>query len=131
MRVSWPQGATKILTKARSRFFLVGLVLPLSAAITEPIHVEQGLLSGMGGTAPGVRIFKGVPFAVRPPAPEGAKSVPAGLSAFANSQWFTPIRGICLRSKSNPGASNKSDSEFWHSEKAGALNSEYGVRSGT
>jgi len=49
-----------------SRFLLCGLVLPLTAAITEPVRVEQGLLSGVAGASPEVRVFKGVPFAAAP-----------------------------------------------------------------
>ena len=41
-------------------------VLPLAAAITDPVRVEQGQLSGVPGTDPGVRVYKGVPFAAPP-----------------------------------------------------------------
>lgn len=40
---------------------------PVAAAqIAEPVHVEGGLLSGVSGTDPSVRVFKGVPFAAPP-----------------------------------------------------------------
>jgi len=54
------------MNKTISRFLLFNLVLPLSAAITEPVRVEQGLLSGVAGASPEVRVFKGVPFAGAP-----------------------------------------------------------------
>ena len=49
-----------------SRLLLFSLVLRLQAAITEPVRVEQGMLSGVAGAAPEVRVFKGVPFAEAP-----------------------------------------------------------------
>ncbi len=40
--------------------------LSASAALPEPVKVEGGLLSGVAGAAPDVRVFKGVPFAAPP-----------------------------------------------------------------
>jgi para-nitrobenzyl esterase len=48
------------------RFLTLGMTLPLAAALTEPVRVEQGLLSGVAGASPEVRIFRGVPFAEAP-----------------------------------------------------------------
>jgi para-nitrobenzyl esterase len=42
------------------------VALPLAAAIENPVRVESGQLSGTPGTNPGVRVFKGVPFATPP-----------------------------------------------------------------
>ncbi len=42
------------------------LVLPLLAAIQEPIKVEGGLVSGTPGWGWGVREFRGIPFAAAP-----------------------------------------------------------------
>jgi para-nitrobenzyl esterase len=41
-------------------------VLPLTAAINDPVRVEQGQLSGVPGTSPDIRVYKGVPFAAPP-----------------------------------------------------------------
>lgn len=54
------------MSKTISRFLLFSLVLPLAASITEPVRVEQGLLSGVAGVAPELRVIKGVPFAGAP-----------------------------------------------------------------
>jgi para-nitrobenzyl esterase len=59
------------MNKTIARFLLCSVLcslnlLPLPAAITEPVRVEQGLLAGIAGTAPEVRVFKGVPFAAAP-----------------------------------------------------------------
>ncbi len=43
--------------------------LPLEAAVTEPVRVENGLVSGVPGELRGVRVFKGIPFAAPPIGP--------------------------------------------------------------
>jgi para-nitrobenzyl esterase len=50
----------------RLPFALVFAVLPLAAAITDPVRVEQGKISGTQGSTPDVRVFKGIPFAAPP-----------------------------------------------------------------
>lgn len=38
----------------------------VAAAATDPIRIEQGLLSGTAGTHPEVRVYRGIPFAAPP-----------------------------------------------------------------
>jgi para-nitrobenzyl esterase len=45
---------------------LLAAILPLAAAINDPVRVEQGQLSGVQGTDPSVRVYKGIPFAAPP-----------------------------------------------------------------
>jgi para-nitrobenzyl esterase len=45
---------------------LFAAVFPLAAAITDPVRVEQGQLSGVPGADPAVRVYKGIPFAAPP-----------------------------------------------------------------
>ncbi|MGA3185770.1 MAG: carboxylesterase family protein [Bryobacteraceae bacterium] len=45
---------------------LVATFLPLTAAINDPVRVEQGQISGVPGSDPDVRVYKGVPFAAPP-----------------------------------------------------------------
>ena len=45
---------------------LLAALLPLSAAISEPVHVSDGLVSGVAGSSSDVRVFKGIPFAAPP-----------------------------------------------------------------
>ena len=48
-------------------FLLVLLVAPAALAeIADPISVEQGKLSGTAGKNPGVRVYRGIPFAAPP-----------------------------------------------------------------
>jgi para-nitrobenzyl esterase len=55
-------------TLTRAAFLLVVLLAAASAvaAIPEPIRTENGLVSGVAGAIPEVRVFKGVPFAAPP-----------------------------------------------------------------
>ncbi len=45
---------------------ILAAVIPLTAAIHDPVRVEQGQLSGAAGSDPSVRVYKGVPFAAPP-----------------------------------------------------------------
>lgn len=45
---------------------LLAKFLPLGAAINDPVRVEQGQLSGVPGSTPDVRVYKGIPFAAPP-----------------------------------------------------------------
>jgi para-nitrobenzyl esterase len=42
------------------------VVCVLRAAVPEPVATDAGLLSGAAGSAPGVRVFRGIPFAAPP-----------------------------------------------------------------
>ncbi|MBZ5606875.1 MAG: carboxylesterase family protein [Acidobacteriia bacterium] len=48
--------------------FLIGclVVVPLVAAIENPVRVESGELAGIPGSNPAVRVFKGIPYAAPP-----------------------------------------------------------------
>jgi len=46
--------------------FATFLAAPLSAAIPEPVRLESGSVSGASTTDPGVRVFKGIPYAAPP-----------------------------------------------------------------
>ncbi|HEY6352188.1 MAG TPA: carboxylesterase family protein [Candidatus Angelobacter sp.] len=47
-------------------FLLLALAAAASAAVTNPVHVEQGLISGIAGKNPDVRVYRGIPFAAPP-----------------------------------------------------------------
>jgi para-nitrobenzyl esterase len=75
-------------------------VLPLPAAITEPVRVEQGLLAGVAGAAPEVRVFKGVPFAAAPVSDlrwRGPKPAPQ-WTGVRNASEFS---AICMQRRPN------------------------------
>jgi para-nitrobenzyl esterase len=58
------------MSKLRTLIALGGVaivsVLPVAAAVPEPIRVETGLVTGVPGSFPEVRVFKGLPFATPP-----------------------------------------------------------------
>src|SRR5579871_4554621 len=42
------------------------LVTAAGAAISDPVHVQQGLISGIPGKNPEIRVYRGIPFAMPP-----------------------------------------------------------------
>jgi len=49
-------------------FILVALASPatVSAAIHDPVRLDTGMISGVAGNRPEVRVYKGIPFAAPP-----------------------------------------------------------------
>jgi para-nitrobenzyl esterase len=78
------------------RSFLAILFLALgaaSAAVNEPVRLDAGLLSGVPGTNPEVRVFKGIPFAA-PPVGNWrwrAPQAPAHWDGIRSGDQFSPI----------------------------------------
>jgi para-nitrobenzyl esterase len=58
------------MRSSRAAFLSFALALALApaalAATTDPVRVEQGLVSGTAGKNPDVRVYKGIPFAAPP-----------------------------------------------------------------
>ena len=59
-------------------------VLPLGAVIQDPIRVDGGLISGVPGATHGIRVFKGIPFALPP----------VGKLRWRSPQSITAWRGV-------------------------------------
>jgi len=67
------------------------------AAVTDPVHVEQGLLAGSNGNSPDVRVYRGVPFAAPPvgdlrwkaPQPAAKWQGVRKAAEFSNACWQT------------------------------------------
>jgi para-nitrobenzyl esterase len=58
---------TRILSLACClSLFLIATFPPRSTALSGAVRVEGGLLEGVSGSTPGVRVFKGVPYAAPP-----------------------------------------------------------------
>jgi para-nitrobenzyl esterase len=88
------------MNKIISRFILFSLVLPLPAVITEPVRVEQGLLSGVAGAAPEVRVFKGVPFATAPVSDLRWRA-PKPASKWTGVRNASEFSAICMQRRPN------------------------------
>jgi para-nitrobenzyl esterase len=56
----------KALTRASAMLIVLLAAVSAFAAVSEPVRLENGLLTGTPGAYPDVRVFKGVPFAAPP-----------------------------------------------------------------
>jgi para-nitrobenzyl esterase len=71
---------------------------PSKATIEDPVRVEQGLLSGVAGKSPEVRVYRGIPFAAppvgdlrwKPPGPASHWKGVRAATQFGNPCWQTP-----------------------------------------
>jgi para-nitrobenzyl esterase len=79
---------------------IAGLLLSTStafAAIADPVRVEQGLLAGAPGSTPGMRVFRGIPYAAPPvgelrwkePQPPASWQGVRQATEFSNGCWQT------------------------------------------
>src|SRR5260370_41478732 len=89
------------MDKTISRFLLFSLVLPLAAAIPEPVPVEQGPLSGVAGASPEVRVFRGVPFA-EPPVANLRWRAPRPAPKWTGIRNASEFSAICMQRRPNP-----------------------------
>jgi len=70
------------------------------AAASDPVRVEQGLLSGTTGKSPGVRVYRGIPFAAppvgdlrwKPPQPPASWKGVREAKEFSSACWQTPYQ---------------------------------------
>src|ERR1700689_4784008 len=99
----------------RTRFSIASILIPcgvfcgavaLPAAIDAPVKLDTGTVSGISGTNPEVRVFKGIPFAAPPT---------------GNLRWHSPLPAarwdvvrkadefgpICMQAPGRGGASQK------------------------
>ncbi|HTW66352.1 MAG TPA: carboxylesterase family protein [Bryobacteraceae bacterium] len=82
--------------------FLVGAPI-LSAAISDPVHTDSGLVSGVSGKSDEVRVYKGIPFATppvgdlrwKPPQP------PKHWEGVRMADHFSPV---CMQQQRGPAA---------------------------
>lgn len=88
------------MNKVVSHFFALSLVLTLRAAIPEPVHVEQGMLTGVAGTLPDVRVFKGIPFA-QPPVGDLRWKPPKPAASWTGTRSAAEFDAICMQRRPN------------------------------
>jgi len=78
-------------------FMFLGAPLVLNA-LTDPVRVEQGLLSGTAGKNPETRVYRGIPYAEppvgelrwKPPQPAASWKGVREAKEFGNACWQTP-----------------------------------------
>src|SRR5262245_17886412 len=84
----------------KSGVFLVSLVLvsSLRASVPEPVKTDAGLLSGTPGEAPGVRVFKGIPFAA-PPIGDLRWRAPRPVAKWTGVRRADRFGNVCVQPK--------------------------------
>jgi para-nitrobenzyl esterase len=80
---------------SRSLAFLAA-ALSVYAAIPEPVHVEQGQLTGIAGADPTVRVFKGIPFAA-PPVGDLRWKAPKAPAAWEGVKAAGQFSHVCVQ----------------------------------
>ena len=75
---------------------LLALAFPSFAAIKDPVRVEQGLLAGANGRSPGVRVYRGVPFAA-PPVGDLRWKPPQPAASWTGTRQATQFGGACMQ----------------------------------
>src|ERR1051326_2653932 len=97
----------------RSRVVLLALgVLLLTsvamAAITDPVRVEEGLLSGTTGTSPGVRVYRGIPYAA-PPVSDLRWKAPQPAASWKGVRLATEPANACWQTPYPPAAARREE----------------------
>ena len=76
----------------------LALVSGLRAAVPEPVKTDAGLLSGTAGASPGVRVFKGIPFAA-PPVGELRWRAPQPVARWTGVRKAEKFGAVCVQPK--------------------------------
>ena len=87
---------------------LFASVLPLVAAVTDPVRVEQGQLSGVPGTDPSVRVYKGIPFAA-PPVGDLRWRAPKPAADWAGVRKADQFSATCMQTPYPEGSLYRSE----------------------
>jgi para-nitrobenzyl esterase len=74
------------------------LVSGLRAAVPEPIKTDAGLISGASAGAPGVRVFKGIPFGA-PPVGELRWRAPQPVAKWTGVRTADTFGNVCVQPK--------------------------------
>ena len=97
----------------KHRAFLAGLPLSLFAtvciaAVSDPVRLDSGLVSGAAGSTAEVKVYKGVPFAAPPVANLRwrAPQRPASWEGVRKAEQFSPT---CMQSAAGPNAQPASE----------------------
>ena len=93
----------------RAATFLA-VILPLAAAVNEPVKVEQGQVTGVDGATAGVRVFKGVPFAA-PPVGDLRWKGPKAPAAWTGVRAADKFGAQCMQRSGPGGAAASTPSE--------------------
>jgi len=76
----------------------LAFVSGLRAVVPEPVKTDAGLLSGTSAAAPGVRVFKGIPFAA-PPVGELRWRAPQPVAKWTGIRQADRFGNVCVQPK--------------------------------
>ena len=76
----------------------LAFVSVLRAVVPEPVRTDAGLLSGTSAAAPGVRVFKGIPFAA-PPIGELRWRAPEPVTKWTGVRSADKFGNVCVQPK--------------------------------
>src|SRR5580704_18064097 len=83
----------------------------LSAAISDPVRIDTGLVSGIAGTSDDVRVYKGIPYAA-PPVGDLRWREPRPASHWDGVRKADEFSAVCMQQQRGPaGASAPAPSE--------------------
>ena len=77
---------------------VIAVVGDIRAVVPEPVKTDAGLLSGSAAAAPGVRVFKGIPFAA-PPIGELRWRAPQPVAKWTGVHNADRFGGVCVQPK--------------------------------
>jgi para-nitrobenzyl esterase len=100
MRTTKRAGLPNRRIAATGTMFAVTLAIVggLPAAVREPVKTDAGLLSGTSAAAPGVRVFKGIPFAA-PPVGERRWRAPQPHAKWTGVRQADKFGNVCVQPK--------------------------------
>ena len=78
----------------------------LSAAISDPVHTESGLVSGVSGTTDDVHVYKGIPYAA-PPVGDLRWREPRPPSHWDGVRKADAFSPVCMQQRRGPAASSE------------------------
>jgi para-nitrobenzyl esterase len=81
-----------------------------SAAVNDPVHLDSGLISGVSGANPEVRVFKGIPFAA-PPVGNLRWHAPQALARWEGVRKADEFGAICMQAAAGRGSAPPKMSE--------------------
>jgi para-nitrobenzyl esterase len=99
LRISGADVYDLVMLTLRATAFLAAM-LPLAAAITQPLHVDDGLLTGVPGASPDVMVFKGIPFAA-PPVGDLRWRVPKAAAKWEGVRDAGKFGPVCMQRRAD------------------------------
>ena len=104
-----PTNLTYLLTMRRLFSLVFGTFLAgaslLSAAISDPVRIDSGLVSGIPGSSDEVRVYKGIPFAA-PPVGDLRWHEPRPPSHWEGVHQADTFSPVCMQQRRGPAAAS-------------------------